>query len=68
MPAIAGPSPIDNRSESASNRPVSRAIPNRNTGEPLSLEPLTEKNTVVAKNTVQLNKQHASRVIAPLRL
>lgn len=41
--------------------------PNPNTGEPLGLEPLTEKNTVVAKNTVHLNKEHASRIIAPLR-
>ena len=40
--------------------------PNPNTGEPLGLEPLTEKNTVVAKNTVYLNKEHASRVIAPV--
>lgn len=40
--------------------------PNPNTGEPLGLEPLTEKNTVVAKNTVYLNKQHSSRIIAPV--
>lgn len=40
--------------------------PNPNTGEPLGLEPLTEKSTVVAKNTVFLNKEHASRVIAPV--
>ncbi len=39
--------------------------PNPNTGEPLALEfPATP---VVAKNTVYLNKQNASRVIAPLR-
>ena len=41
--------------------------PNPNTGEPLGLEPLTEKNTVVAKNTVYFNKEHASRILAPLR-
>lgn len=40
--------------------------PNPNTGEPLDLEPLTEKNTVVAKNTVYLNKEHASRILAPV--
>ena len=40
--------------------------PNPNTGEPLAMEPLTEKNTVVAKNTVYLNKEHASRIIAPV--
>ena len=40
--------------------------PNPNTGEPVGLDPLTEKNTVVAKNTVYLNKEHASRIIAPV--
>ena len=39
--------------------------PNPNTGEPLGLD--FPANSVVAKNTVQINKQHASRVIAPLR-
>lgn len=39
--------------------------PNPNTGEPLALE--FPANAVVAKNAVQLNQQHASRVIAPLR-
>ncbi len=39
--------------------------PNPNTGEPLALE--FPANAVVAKNVVQLNQQHASRVIAPLR-
>lgn len=39
--------------------------PNPNTGEPLGLE--FPSNAVSATNTVQLNKQHASRVIAPLR-
>jgi predicted acyl esterase len=39
--------------------------PNPNTGEPLGLE--FPANAVVATNTVQLNKQHSSRVIAPLR-
>jgi hypothetical protein len=39
--------------------------PNPNTGEPLTIE-FPEK-TVVAKNKVHHEKQHASRVIAPLR-
>lgn len=39
--------------------------PNPNTGEPLGLD--FPANAVVAKNTVQVNKLHASRVIAPLR-
>ena len=39
--------------------------PNPNTGEPLALE--FPSNAITATNTVQLNKQHASRVIAPLR-
>ncbi len=39
--------------------------PNPNTGEPLGLE--FPANSVTATNTVQLNKQHASRVIAPIR-
>lgn len=38
--------------------------PNPNTGEPLTLE--FPSNAVTAKNTVQINKQHASRIIAPL--
>lgn len=40
--------------------------PNPNTGEPFGLD--FPANAVVAKNTVQINKQYASRVIAPLRL
>ena len=39
--------------------------PNPNTGEPLTLE--FPMQTDVATNTVQVNKKHASRVIAPLR-
>ncbi len=39
--------------------------PNPNTGEPLTLD--FPANAVIAKNTVSLNKQNASRVIAPLR-
>jgi predicted acyl esterase len=39
--------------------------PNPNTGDPLTIEP--PEKTFVAKNTVYLNKQHASRVIAPVR-
>lgn len=39
--------------------------PNPNTGEPLGQE--FPANAVTATNTVQLNKQHASRVIAPLQ-
>lgn len=39
--------------------------PNPNTGEPLTIE--FPANTVVAKNTVHHNLQHASRVIAPVR-
>ena len=39
--------------------------PNPNTGEPLALE--FPANPVVAKNTVYLNKQNASRIIAPVR-
>jgi putative CocE/NonD family hydrolase len=39
--------------------------PNPNTGEPLTLEP--PEKTVVAKNTVHLDKPHASRVLAPVR-
>jgi putative CocE/NonD family hydrolase len=38
--------------------------PNPNTGEPLALE--FPASPVVAKNTVYLNKQNASRVIAPV--
>ncbi len=39
--------------------------PNPNTGEALTVEP--PQNTVVAKNTVQHNRRHASRIIAPVR-
>jgi predicted acyl esterase len=39
--------------------------PNPNTGEPLGLE--FPANALVAKNTVQVNRSHASRIIAPLR-
>src|SRR6185295_11389395 len=39
--------------------------PNPNTGDPLAIE-FPEK-TVVAKNTVYHNRQHASHVIAPVR-
>jgi hypothetical protein len=38
--------------------------PNPNTGEPLTLD-FPEK-TVVAKNTVHHNRQHASKIIAPI--
>ncbi|MES2792198.1 MAG: CocE/NonD family hydrolase [Planctomycetota bacterium] len=38
--------------------------PNPNTGEPLTLD--FPANSVVAKNTVKHEKEHASRVIAPL--
>jgi predicted acyl esterase len=39
--------------------------PNPNTGEPLTIE-FPEK-TVVAKNSVHNDKQHASRIVAPVR-
>ena len=39
--------------------------PNPNTGEPLGLE--FPANAIVANNTVQINQQYPSRVIAPLR-
>jgi predicted acyl esterase len=39
--------------------------PNPNTGEPLTLEP--PDKTVVAENTVYLDRPHASRVVAPVR-
>jgi predicted acyl esterase len=39
--------------------------PNPNTGEPLGLD--FPANAVTAKNTVQVNRQQASRVLAPLR-
>lgn len=39
--------------------------PNPNTGEPLGLE--IPDNAVVARNTVQVNRTNASRVIAPRR-
>jgi hypothetical protein len=39
--------------------------PNPNTGEPLTLDP--PKTTVVAKNAVYHEKEHASRVIAPVK-
>ena len=38
--------------------------PNPNTGEPLTIE-FPEK-TVVAKNAIHNDKQHASRIIAPV--
>ena len=38
--------------------------PNPNTGEPLGLE--FPSHTVVARNMVLLNRQHPSRVIAPV--
>jgi predicted acyl esterase len=39
--------------------------PNPNTGEPFTIEP--PERRVIAKNTVQLNAKHSSRVIAPVR-
>ncbi len=39
--------------------------PNPNTGEPLTIE--FPSNAVVAKNTLHVNRTHASRVIAPVR-
>lgn len=39
--------------------------PNPNTGEPLTIE--YPEKTVVAKNRVYHNRQHASRIIAPLK-
>jgi uncharacterized protein len=39
--------------------------PNPNTGEPLTIE--FPKNTVVAKNTLHHDREHASHVIAPVR-
>lgn len=38
--------------------------PNPNTGEPLTIE--FPSNAVVAKNTMYVNQQHASRIIAPV--
>jgi len=38
--------------------------PNPNTGEPLTLE--FPANAVVAKNSLHVNKSHASRIIAPI--
>ena len=38
--------------------------PNPNTGEPLTLE--FPANAVVAKNNLHVNRQHASRIIAPV--
>lgn len=38
--------------------------PNPNTGKPLTIE--FPEDAVVARNTVQVNQQHASRIIAPL--
>jgi hypothetical protein len=35
-------------------------------GAPLGLAPLDETNTGVAKNTLHVNKTHASRIIAPV--
>jgi predicted acyl esterase len=39
--------------------------PNPNTGEPLTID--FPEQTVVAKNRVYHNRQHASRIIAPVR-
>ncbi|MBA4189170.1 MAG: acylase [Planctomycetaceae bacterium] len=39
--------------------------PNPNTGEPLTVEP--PETTVMAKNTLYLDKKHATRIIAPVR-
>ena len=39
--------------------------PNPNTGEPLTID--FPANADVAKNTVYHNRQHASRIIAPVR-
>lgn len=39
--------------------------PNPNTGEPLGID--FPPNAAVAKNTIQVNQQHASRIIAPVR-
>lgn len=39
--------------------------PNPNTGEPLTIE--FPNNAVVATNTLQVNRQNASRVLAPVR-
>src|SRR5205085_11346290 len=39
--------------------------PNPNTGEPLTIEP--PKKSQVARNTVQHNRQYASRILAPVR-
>jgi hypothetical protein len=38
--------------------------PNPNTGEPLTIE--WPEKTVVAVNTVQHNRRHASKVVAPV--
>jgi putative CocE/NonD family hydrolase len=38
---------------------------NPNTGEPMTIEPPAK--TVVATNAIQMNKVHASRVLAPVR-
>jgi putative CocE/NonD family hydrolase len=39
--------------------------PNPNTGEPLTIE--APAHTVVARNAVLHNRQHASRIVAPVR-
>jgi predicted acyl esterase len=39
--------------------------PNPNTGEPLTIEP--PGRTVVAKNSVHHDREHASRILAPVR-
>ena len=39
--------------------------PNPNTGEPLTID--FPANAVVAKNTLHVSKQHASKIIAPVR-
>ncbi len=39
--------------------------PNPNTGEPITIE--QPEKMIVAKNTVYLDKKHASRIIAPVR-
>ena len=38
--------------------------PNPNTGEPLTIEP--PQTTVVARNKVHHDRQHASRIVAPV--
>ena len=38
--------------------------PNPNTGEPITIDPPAK--TIVARNTVYLNRKYASRIIAPV--